>query len=509
MVPSTSVDTALAVVTPSDPASAWRHSFPSPDLVSAAAGMFSPLPAWDGAEGPRSRIVIGPGCVQVTRHDPARAERTADRAREAAWKSATMRAQDGLLPDRLKEALSDLEPLLELVESGLLPWSEVEAHVVPLAQWSDHLQARIERIEARADSVEVEPSRITGWSRKSRSNMVRTLLQLDYSPMVAEGRPSVMQTLTLPRNWLLVAPTGKVYKQHVQNFWRAYERTWGAPMVCTWKQEYQDRKRNCQECRDGSHEHPDSGRAPHSHLQFVPPLGVNADGETFAVWQSRTWSNILLSYVRRNCTPEQYAAYWCGQECWTGGRGSACCDHGRSRVAGTALDYRDGARMTDPRRLAVYFSKHGSFASKDYQNEAPPEWVENGSVGRFWGYRGLSKGVAVVEVDANEADAAARLLRRWQDRRGFRVQREVWRTNTRTGVQYRRRSGVWVGARMRGTVGYVACNDGPALAATVARYLDAVRPTGEVTRTGAAVRRSGFRDWSASDLRNAGVQPAS
>ena len=91
----------------------------------------------------------------------------------------------------------------------------------------------------------------------------------------------------------------------------------------------------------------------------------------------------------------------------------------RHELAGTGTDYAAGLRSRDPRRIAVYFSKHGLYAAKGYQNEVPVEWRERGKgPGRFWGVWGLKRCAKGVEVTPQAATTAARVMRRWAARSG-------------------------------------------------------------------------------------------
>ena len=454
-----------------DVAEVAGRGFATPDLVGSAAALFTPLRKWDGREGGRHRLIVGPGLFAVSRQDPAKADRQVEREHGRRKARTVLAATDMLLETRLEDADGVLEAVTAAAVGGLVPWSEVDV----AGAWSDHLARRIERRDQ--DDEEPGPARITGWSRKSRARMVRTLIALDYGPMLAQEGRRAMVTLTYPGGhldgcevdgcagcgWLLTAPTAQACKRHVDAFKKRFERAWGRPLVGTWKREFQRRG------------------APHYHLLMTVPRG-EVDGEDFLAWSSRVWSEVVNE--RR---PEHRAAH---------------------RRLGVDVSFDEGTRMTDPRRLAVYFSKHGSFAAKDYQNDAPAEWVEAGSVGRFWGRWGLDLGTAEVEVTPVEALAAARTMRRWQRANGFRVQREVWRTNTRTGVQRKRRSGVWVGARMRGHLGFVAVNDGPAFASALAVLLDQARESAQA----AELARLGIVDETATPPRRstfvagAGVQ---
>jgi hypothetical protein len=139
----------------------------------------------------------------------------------------------------------------------------------------------------------------------------------------------------------------------------------------------------------------------------------------FKTWLSDTWADIVA-----HPDPEQRR---------------------RHRAAGTGVDYGERIKLTDPRRMAVYFAKYGTGGRKDYQHRVPPEWlsvalvcddcgaeydaerdecpecgcleaelVETGTgPGWFWGYRGLVPVLAARQVTAAIGIAAGRVLRRW------------------------------------------------------------------------------------------------
>ena len=50
----------------------WRPAFPSADLIRWAADELPKRDKWDGHEGPRPRIMIGPGCITISRPNLAR-----------------------------------------------------------------------------------------------------------------------------------------------------------------------------------------------------------------------------------------------------------------------------------------------------------------------------------------------------------------------------------------------------------------------------------------------------
>lgn len=271
--------------------------------------------------------------------------------------------------------------------------------------------------------------RISGWSRQSRARMVKTLAELDYGPMLDAGGVPCMITLTLPADWRTVCPDGAVFKRMVAAFRKRWCRRWATELVGVWKVEYQRRG------------------APHLHIYTVPPQDAG-----FPSWLSQTWAEVV-----GHPDPAERA---------------------RHVVAGTGIDYADGVRSRDPRRLAVYFSKHGIYADKDYQNSPPENW---GNPGRVWGFWGLQRSVTTVTLrDDCERVEVARLLRRYgryrgrmRVQRGERVDRETGEVSPRYRVVHRRMT------RMRGDAGFSVVNDGPQLAAALARYLDILRSADE------------------------------
>ncbi|HQE13453.1 MAG TPA: hypothetical protein PLD01_00050 [Mycobacterium sp.] len=289
---------------------------------------------------------------------------------------------------------------------------------------------------------------ITEWSRKSRSSMCRTFAELDYSPLVESGRVPAMVTLTYPGNWQTVAPDGASVKRHMVLWRKRFQREYGEPARYIWKLEFQRRG------------------APHIHLWMAPPILPGRSGRGFAQWLSETWTQVV-----GHPDPEQNA---------------------RHRVAGTAIDVRNGLKACDPKRLAIYFTKHSSpnlHGNKEYQHIVPELWRQHGrGPGRFWGVYGLKKAIAVVEVVQDVYLAARRIVRRWS--RGQAAYgdsasrfptavvprtavRLVPRVDRDTGVVKLRR------ARRRRTLcnqgglagGYALVNDGPAFASRLSAAL--------------------------------------
>ena len=314
------------------------------------------------------------------------------------------------------------------------------------------------------DPAEAAPTRaVTEWSRKSRARMTRRLAELDYSPLLRLGLRLPMTTLTYPGDWETVAPTGKAVKRHLEIFRRRFERAWGFPYSGVWKLEFQRRG------------------APHIHLWGPEPEGTAGelrrltqrryrpavgDGLPYRQWLSVVWADIVA-----HPDPEERR---------------------RHLLAGTAVDHREGERMRDPRRLAVYFTKHGQFRAKNYQHEVPELWRRPGcGPGRFWGYWGLEPATAGVELDPAAAVWAGRILRRYARAQGVTQQVTVRRTRggvpasrhreviglagaqlvaARERVRYRRVRRRTV--RLGNGRGFLCVNDGPGVASMLARALD-------------------------------------
>lgn len=349
------------------------HRWPSPEMVDAAAASFThPLESWDGSEGPRARIEIGPGIIRIARVDLNRQEKRMER---------------------------------------------VQAK----------LRDRRRRGESMVDDLPEKTRSITAWSAKSRANMVATIASLDMREFVVSdlGMPA-MVTLTLPGDWLTVAPTAESYRRMVDALRKRIERVWGVMLAALWKREFQRRG------------------APHTHIFMVVPYGER-EGMLFADWLSLNWAQIV-----NHPDAGEYAKHL---------------------AAGTGVDYAEGLRSTDPRRIAVYFTKHSSanFGDKEYQHDVPEEWTD--SAGRFWGYWRLEKATTYVELPLDDSIELARIARRLARAAGTTRAVSVWRLNESSGT-YRRRKVRRRVKRMQGSSGFLCVNDGPSLAWELARYLD-------------------------------------
>ncbi len=220
----------------------------------------------------------------------------------------------------------------------------------------------------------IKPGRgITEWSRKSRAAMCRTFAELDYTPLVECGRVPAMVTLTYPDDWECVPPDGASVKRHMVLWRRRFQREWGEPARHIWKLEFQRRG------------------APHIHLWMAPPQIPGRSGRLFWEWLSQEWADIVA-----HPNPEQRA---------------------RHLLAGTAVDVLNGLRACDPKRLAIYFTKHSSpnrQGDTEYQHIVPDAWRKPGhGQGRFWGVHGLQRATAVVEIAQDAYLTARRIFRRW------------------------------------------------------------------------------------------------
>ena len=231
----------------------------------------------------------------------------------------------------------------------------------------------VDRIKAGRDMPDLPGRAITEWSRKSRAAMCRTFAELDYTPLVESGRVPAMVTLTYPGDWECVAPDGASVKRHMVLWRKRFQREWGEPARYIWKLEFQRRG------------------APHIHLWMAPPHGVGRSGRKFRDWLSQEWADIVA-----HPDPEQRA---------------------RHLLAGTAVEILNGLRSCDPKRLAIYFTKHSSpnqLGDKEYQHIVPEAWRNPGhGPGRFWGVHGLQRATAVVEIAEDVYLTARRIIRRW------------------------------------------------------------------------------------------------
>nr|WP_074355099.1 hypothetical protein [Mycobacteroides abscessus] len=335
-----------------------------------------------------------------------------------------------------------------------------ERHELDVADWQHRVKdllTKASQLDAQAvvtvsqrSLTDIIPGRtgrvITAWSRKSRSSMCRTFAELDYTPLVESGRIPAMVTFTYPGDWETVAPDGASVKRHMVLWRKRFHREYGEPPRYIWKLEFQRRG------------------APHIHLWTAPPLSPGKTGLPFATWLSEIWADI----VDHPDTEQKM----------------------RHRLAGTAIDILSGLRACDPKRLAIYFTKHSSpntLGAKEYQHIVPESWRKPGKgPGRFWGVYGLHKATAVTEITQDSYLAARRFIRRWSRNQASytnpasrfpttvvprTTHRIVQRVDCTTGVvthrRVRRRRQICGQGGLNG--GYALINSGPIFATQLAR----------------------------------------
>lgn len=364
------------------------------------------VPDVGAQEGLTFSLRIASGAVSLSTVNPDRVARAIERA-------AARSAGESALTIRLAEWISENAPI----------------GADPTTWWSglgDDAQRSMMRQAASAvgavhltDRV-LSSREITEWSRKSRTNMIRALAEIDYAPVLSASGVPAMVTLTYPGDWETVAPTGRAVKAHVDAFRHRFTRRYGS-LSALWKLEFQARG------------------APHVHLWMPlptervvrakgrPAVVVSESGAEFRAWLSSAWADVVShpdSEQRR-----------------------------RHELAGTAVDIVEGLRARDPKRLAIYFSKHSAAQSdtessaKEYQHFVPKLWQAPGAgPGRFWGYWGLRRVVSSVTLSVEDFVQARRLMRRWaRSRAAYRpgekypasVSPLVQRKRVRRGAGYR------------------------------------------------------------------------
>lgn len=277
---------------------------------------------------------------------------------------------------------------------------------------------------------------VVEWSARSRLRMVETMASLDWGPVVApdrEGWRPAMVTLTLPGDWLAVAPDGPAFKALMRRFRGRWDRRWGTASW-VWKLEFQRRG------------------APHLHIYSACGSEL-----AFREWVSLAWTASIFGIRPRRREGERWDELVTRIETTYGE------EVRKSLVAGAGIDWGEGIRASDPKRLAVYFLKratgHNLGVDKEYQHRVPEAWREADSgPGRFWGYYGLDKCEREVAITHRDFVQLRRLLRRWSRANG--------------------RPLPWLGrARMSG--GMVLANDAPGLIAQASRWLDTLDPEEE------------------------------
>lgn len=332
---------------------------------------------------------------------------------------------------------------------------------------------------------------VLGMSAKSRSRMVRTLCAVDYSLIAGDGTDPAMVTLTMPHDWQSIAPTPTHFKKMVNKFRARYEAAWGHAMPGIWKMEFQFR----QQCEaNGCHD----PRAPHLHILTSVPQGVAprplAPDEAAHIRGCHRDDCAHSGHFREDMKFEQWLSH-------TWARSVAHPDPVEFKKhlgAGTNVSREDTLRYADAKRIAVYFTKHGTFENKAYQNDLPEIWrsaiVDDMAAGaNYWGRWVVPVVRAIQETDASLIMHISRHLRKVQRSAGYVRTTSVWRLNTSTG-EFRRRKVRRRVKYMRSHRGFLSVNDGVATARDIARivqyyaeqrdWFDAPPPDAMVPRTG-------------------------
>lgn len=232
---------------------------------------------------------------------------------------------------------------------------------------------------------------IREWSARSRSRLSEMVGSLDYSEWLQRDGALAMVTLTLPGDWLAVAPDGKTFKKLLKRFelrWRRAVGSW----VCLWKLEFQRRG------------------APHWHaLMRVPAL---VGRQTFEEWLGTTWADCAgASKEIDRCRISDRS------------ESSEYSRHVAAHSDGHAVDF-SGKDFSDPRRISLYFLGHSAKTTdgKEYQHIVPEAWQEPGKgPGRFWGYAGLESAAREIEITERDVVQAARILRKVKRARAWTV----------------------------------------------------------------------------------------
>jgi hypothetical protein len=329
-------------------------------------------------------------------------------------------------PDALAQAAGAFSPAPKR-KSG----DRRSRHVVELSPGSVRV-SRFSPVPHEPTDNYKERTAISEWTRKSRAAMTARLCSLDYEPMLGDlARAPAMVTLTYPGDWEKVAPDGASAKRHLRLLRQRYERQFREPWRAVWKMEFQRRQ------------------AVHFHIFCVPPVGNG-----FREWLSKTWAEVVGHPDREQ--------------------------RRRHEAAGTGIDYEEGMRSTDAKRVAIYFAKHGSpnSGAKEYQNQPPDLWLANGNVGRFWGYWGLSPSVVKTEVTREDALFIARVLRRWARANMAKTRpkpKAVDRVTIKTGEVTTRNVRRRPRNRMSNVSGFVSLNDGSVMGQALARAVQACR----------------------------------
>lgn len=316
---------------------------------------------------------------------------------------------------------------------------------------------------------------IKDMSQKSRARMPLVFATIDYTKMFDQGELAGMVTLTYPQEWHRLVPDATTFKKHVSLFRTRYLGTWGQgknAIAGIWKMEFQRRG------------------APHLHIGTTIPQGLrtaplSADDRQhllecpnpsdcfrgahtgkfgFTDWVARVWPWIIFKDHDDAPTP------W-SIDGWE-------IERRKSERAGTGVDLDEGGRYSDPKRIGIYFAKHGLFSEKEYQNTVPALWKEKPGA-RFWGYWVVRPVIVSKEILESLIMHIVRHLRALADRASYSRKEtlikgghnprtgEIWEARPRKR-SVNRRVKRW---RNRNGYGYMLLNNGPDVVPGIARIV--------------------------------------
>lgn len=339
--------------------------------------------------------------------------------------ASTLNAHSGV---PAKDVFSAEKDYVLSVSAGTLQLKNTRLALHDFRSESRAIEAEMMRFgwekESSAGSDFDEGRKIQGWSPKSRANMVRSLSQLDYRSLIEHPNSvPAMVTLTLPGcapealaesqvkgekhvcdercYWVPLCPDGPDFKAKVKTLMKRWQRRYGIlyereyervnkktgvvkksvrtdyyPIPAVFKLEFQRRT------------------APHVHI--LAPVPIGSDLKFFREWLSNAWAEIVTGEHEKVLVgdPEPSVIFR---------------NHKR---AGTGIDLAAGAKDTDPRRLAIYFSKHAApgKTDKEYQHTSLPKHWDK--VGRFWWYSGIEKYTEEVAISEQDYLIMRRLIAR-------------------------------------------------------------------------------------------------
>jgi hypothetical protein len=219
---------------------------------------------------------------------------------------------------------------------------------------------------------------ISDFSAKAKLRMMSYIAAVDWASQRYPDENLLFLDLTYPDNWSECVPTPADAQAQFKTLCQRFKRATGRPLRCVWVREFQRRG------------------APHFHLLVLWPRTIK--GRPSKLWLSRNWYQIV---------------------------GSGDPKH---LAAGTRINFEEALRgAVDPKRAAAYFA---GYCEKDkaYQHEAPEAWTNpNGSVGAFWGHRGLVKATAEIGITPEVDIEIRRMMRRYVASQKRVVERKVAR----------------------------------------------------------------------------------